>query len=88
MSRPAVPELLACLIAELDQQQVNVLDARAFPTAGLLCVTDDLTVWCYGNLLRWRHEGRDLTWPAADAYGAARRLAELISQTATQAGQQ
>jgi hypothetical protein len=59
-----------------------VLDARAFPTAGVLRTSAGVTVWCYGNLLRWHQDGELVTWPAADAYGAARRLAELVERAA------
>jgi hypothetical protein len=83
-SRPGVPELLDRLVAELHQHGVQVLDARAFPTAGVLRVPAGLTVWCYGHLLRWQQDGREVTWPAADSYGAARRLAELAGQAAVE----
>jgi hypothetical protein len=81
-SRPSARELLARLVAELEQHGVRVLDARAFPTAGVLRASPGLTVWCYGHLLRWRHNGEEIIWPAADAYGAARRLAELAQKAA------
>lgn len=81
-SRPSARELLARLVAELEQHGVRVLDARAFPTAGVLRASPGLTVWCYGHLLRWQHNGEEITWPAADAYGAARRLAELAQKAA------
>ena len=78
-SRPDVPELLGRLVAELGQRGVEVEDARAFPTAGVLRAAGGLTVWCYGRLLRWRQEGKDVIWPAADSSGAALRLAELVA---------
>jgi hypothetical protein len=45
---------------------------------GLLLVSGELVVWCWGRLLRWHHHGQQVTWPAGDAYGAARRLAEAV----------
>jgi hypothetical protein len=80
--RRGVPELLGDLVAELEQHGVQVIDARAYPTAGVLRTSAGLTVWCYGWLLRWRQDGQEVTWPAADAYGAARRLAELVEKEA------
>ena len=80
--RRGVPELLGELVVELEQHGVQVLDARAYPTAGVLRASAGLTIWCYGRLLRWQQDGREMTWPAADAYGAARRLAELAKGTA------
>jgi hypothetical protein len=86
MANPAfrreVPQLLCELTAELGENGVRVLGSWAFPTAGVLRVSADLTVWCYGCLLRWQHDGDQVTWPAADAYGAARRIAELVKGTA------
>jgi len=81
VSRRGVPELLGDLVAELEQHGVQVLDARAYPTVGVLRASAGLTVWCYGWLLRWQQDGQEVTWPAADAYGAARRLAELVERT-------
>jgi hypothetical protein len=83
--RRDVPKLLRELAAELGQHGVRVLGAWAFPTAGVLRVSADLTVWCYGPSLRWLHDGDEMTWPAADAYGAARRLAELARETTPKA---
>ena len=80
-ARRGVPELLGELVAELQQHGVQVLDARAYPTAGVVRVPGGLTIWCYGHLLRWRQDGAEVIWPAADAYGAARRLAELVART-------
>jgi hypothetical protein len=37
-----------------------------------------VTVWYFqpaGRLLRWREGDSDVTWPAADVYGAAVRIA-------------
>jgi hypothetical protein len=80
--RRGVPELLGDLVAELEQHGVRVLDVRAYPTVGVLRASPGLTVWCYGWLLRWQQDSREVIWPAADAYGAARRLAELAQRSA------
>jgi hypothetical protein len=34
-----------------------------------------VTVWTNGRVLWWRADGEEMTWPAADPYGAAGRLA-------------
>ena len=36
-----------------------------------------VSVWSNGRVLRWHTADGGTTWPAADAPGAARRLAEL-----------
>ena len=79
-ARRGVPELLGELVTELELQGVPVLDARAYPTVGVVRVPGGLTIWCYGHLLRWQQDGAEVIWPAADAYGAARRLAELVAR--------
>jgi hypothetical protein len=86
--RRDVPELLRELTVELGENGVRVLGAWAFPTAGVLRVSADLTVWCYGYLLRWKNGDDEVIWPAADTYGAARRLAELVKGTAPGSYQQ
>jgi hypothetical protein len=73
--RPGPAALLQALADQLAELGVRVLDARACSRVGVL-VTRNRVVWCYGPLLRWRQDGQEMTWPAADAYGAARRLAE------------
>ena len=48
-------------------------------TDGVLAVlsTPAASVWCNGRLMWWTaRDGSEVTWPAADAPGAARRLAE------------
>jgi hypothetical protein len=46
-------------------------------TEGGLAVlsTPAVSVWCNGRLFWWSAAGGEETWPAADAEGAARRLA-------------
>jgi hypothetical protein len=46
-------------------------------TDGLLAVlsTSAATVWCNGQIFWWATADSEETWPAADAEGAARRLA-------------
>jgi hypothetical protein len=71
---PQASALIGALAEELEAAGVRVLDMRASSRVGLL-VTAEVVVWCYGRLLHWRRDGEEMTWPAADAYGAARRLA-------------
>jgi len=75
-----VRELLSDLVDQLREHGVEVLDGRAYRSVGLLIMPGGLPIWCYGWLLRWKVEGEEVTWPAADAYGAARRLAELVHE--------
>ena len=65
------------LASQLEERGVPVLLAKAYPSVGVLVASSDVTVWCYARVLRWQQDGREMTWPAADTYGAARRLAEL-----------
>lgn len=69
---------LAALADELAQHDVRVSAVRAYPTVGLLLLPGGIAVWCYARMLSWRHDGHTMTWPAADAYGAARRLAAQL----------
>lgn len=73
--RPTAEAVIKALADELETAGVRVLDMRACSRVGLL-VTAEVVVWCYGRLLHWRWEGKELTWPASDAFGAARRLAD------------
>ena len=75
-----VRELLGDLVDQLRSHGVEVLDGRAYHSAGLLILPGGLPVWCYGHLLRWKAGSEEVIWPAADAYGAARRLAELVRE--------
>jgi hypothetical protein len=67
---------LAALAGELEQRDVAVSAMRAYPSVGLLLLTCGVVVWCYARMLSWRLDGQMTTWPAADAYGAARKLAD------------
>lgn len=71
---------LAALADELAQHDVPVSAVRAYPTVGLLTLPCGIAVWCYARMLSWRYDGQTVTWPAADAYGAARRLAQAARQ--------
>jgi hypothetical protein len=73
-------QALAALADELTLHDLPVSAMRAYPTVGLLLLPDGPTVWCYARMLSWKHDGHTITWPAADAYGAARRLAETARQ--------
>lgn len=73
--RPAAEAVVRALAEELTAAGVRVLDMRACSRVGVV-VTAKVVVWCYGRLLHWRWDGEELTWPAADAFGAARRLAD------------
>jgi hypothetical protein len=55
---------------------------RACPLVGVISVAFGVTAWTDGRTLTWRHAGDDTIWPAADAEGAARQLAELARNTA------
>ncbi|MUL39793.1 hypothetical protein FZ103_01125 [Streptomonospora sp. PA3] len=47
----------------------------ALGPVALLSVRRGLTVWCWGGFFRWREDGgAQVTHPAADPEGAARRL--------------
>ncbi len=71
------PDAIWALADQLKERGVPVLHAKAYPSVGVLVASSDVTVWCYARVLRWQQDGREMTWPAADIYGAARRLAEL-----------
>jgi hypothetical protein len=71
-------DVVRAVADELESAGVRVLDVRACSRVGLLLVSGELVVWCWGRLLRWHHQGQPVTWPAGDAYGAARRLAEAV----------
>jgi hypothetical protein len=73
--RREAESMVRALADELEAAGVRVLDVRACSQVGLL-VTAEVIVWCYRRLLHWRHDGEDMTWPAADAFGAARRLVQ------------
>jgi hypothetical protein len=70
-------DALTALVDELEQRHVDVAVARAYPSVGLLLLSCGMTVWCYRRLLYWQLDDQVVTWPALDASGAARRLAEV-----------
>jgi hypothetical protein len=73
--RPEAEAVVRVLTDELTAAGVRVLDMRARSRVGVV-VTAEVVVWCYGRLLHWRWEDKELTWPAADAFCAARRPAD------------
>lgn len=75
--RPAaVVNLLARQLRTLGLAQ---LYGAACQHYGVLSVSYGVTAWTNGRLLWWRSGQNQTTWPAADALGAAMRLAELAS---------
>jgi hypothetical protein len=70
-------DVLAAVEAGLRDLGLDRLYLAASPTTGVLSVAFGVTAWCDGRTLRWRHAGREITWPVVDAAGAARELAEL-----------
>jgi hypothetical protein len=73
--RPEAAAVVRALADELTAAGVRVLDMRACSRVGVV-VTANVVIWCYGRLLHWRWDGGEMTWPAADAFGAVRRLAD------------
>ncbi|HEX4101593.1 MAG TPA: hypothetical protein VHY21_13800, partial [Pseudonocardiaceae bacterium] len=65
--RPGV--VVRAVAGELESAGVRVLDVRSCSRVGLLLVSGELVVWCWGRLLRWQYQGQQVTWPAGDAYG-------------------
>jgi hypothetical protein len=77
-------DVLAAVELGLRELGLDHLYTHAYPLIGVLSVTAGITAWCDGRLLTCRHASGNITWPAADALGAARRLAELA--TSAEAG--
>jgi hypothetical protein len=73
--RPA--EVLDALAGQLRQRGLTHLYAASCRLFGVLSVSAGVTVWTNGRVLWWRAADDETTWPAADAPGAAWRLAEL-----------
>src|ERR1700722_19719629 len=71
-------EVVRAVADELESAGIRVLDARACSRVGLLLISGDLVVWCWGRLLHWHHHGQSVIWLAGDAYGAARKLTETV----------
>ena len=74
--RPA--EALERLVGQLPEGTRTTLR-----TDGSLAVLSPpaATVWCNGRLIWWATADGEESWPAADAPGAARRLAGLVTGT-------
>jgi hypothetical protein len=75
--RPA--DVLAAVEIVLRDLGHTRLYLRTCPPIGVLSVAAGVTAWCDGRTLRWRHNGQDTIWSAADAEGAARQLADLAA---------
>jgi hypothetical protein len=74
-------DVLAAVESGLTELGLTRLYVRACPLVGVISVVAGVTAWCDGRTLTWRHAGSDTSWPAADAEGAARQLAELARST-------
>jgi hypothetical protein len=71
-------DVLAAVETGLRELGLEHLYARAYPVIGVISVAPGVTAWCDGRWLTCHHASGDRTWPAADALGAARELAELV----------
>jgi hypothetical protein len=74
--RPA--QALHALATQLRQRGVRNLYGAACRFLGVLSLPG-VSVWTNGQLLWWQADGEETTWPAADAEGAAKRLAEVVA---------
>ena len=72
--RPA--NALDALAAQLRERGIVNLYGAFCNRFGVLSLPD-VSVWSNGQVLWWRAGEDETTWPAADAPGAAQRLAEL-----------
>lgn len=72
--RPA--EVLGNLAAQLRRHGLTHMYSCACRELGVLSLPG-VSVWTNGRVLWWRTATNETTWPAADAPGAARRLAGL-----------
>jgi hypothetical protein len=75
--RPA--DVIAAIEAGLRAHGLDRLYPAACPRIGVLSVAPGVTAWCDGRTLTWRHAGERVSWPIADAAGAARELAALAT---------
>ena len=73
--RPA--EALDALAGQLRQHGIGPLYGTSCRHLGVLSLPA-VSVWTNGRVLWWATADGGMTWPAADAPGAARRLAELV----------
>ena len=69
--------VLGAVEAALRAHGLTRLYGAACARIGVLSVAYQVTAWCDGHTLTWRHHGEEITWPAADPEGAAARLAAL-----------
>jgi hypothetical protein len=74
-------DVIAVVEIVLRDLGLSRLYMRACQSIGVISVAANLTAWCDGRTLTWRHAGQETTWPAADAEGAAKKLAELAKKT-------
>jgi hypothetical protein len=74
-------DVLAVVELVLRDLGLTRLYMRACQSIGVISVAANLTAWTDGRTLTWRHAGEETTWPAADAEGAAKQLAELAKGT-------
>jgi hypothetical protein len=74
-------DVLAAVETGLRELGLDHLYIHAYPGIGVLSVAPGVTAWCDGRRLTCHHASGDLAWPAADALGAARQLAELAKNT-------
>lgn len=70
--------MLEALADQLRERGRTHLYTASCRLLGVLSVSAGLTVWSNGRVLWWRAGDDETTWPAADAPGAARLLAELF----------
>ena len=73
--------VLAAVESGLRELGLDHLYTHAYPAIGVISVAPGVTAWCDGRRLTCHHASGDLAWPAVDAAGAARQLAELAKST-------
>jgi hypothetical protein len=69
--------ILGAVEAALRQRGLDRLYGAACALYGVLSVALGLTVWCDGRAIMWQQDGDEVSWPAGDPEGAAKRLAAL-----------
>ena len=69
-------EALNALADQLRHRGLTHIYTASCSALGVLSLPS-IAVWTNGRLLWWRTSDIETTWPAADAYGAARQLVEL-----------
>lgn len=73
-------EALHALAVQLRERGITDLYGAACARFGVLSLPD-VSVWTNGRVLWWQDGDDEITWPASDAPGAARRLAELSGES-------